>query len=141
MQPPERSAHPRNLKYYCSKEEQVRMGSLVLLFEAGIKKGGMEDYLQLAASLKKEVSRAEGFIRSERFSFMTEEGKLLSLSVWKDEECVVQWRNQILHRLCQRQGRSNAFADYTVAVLAPIRCYGMRVRRATPEGSNQFLGA
>lgn len=37
----------------------------------------MEDYLQLAASLKKEVSRAEGFIRSERFSFMTEEGKLL----------------------------------------------------------------
>ena len=39
-----------------------------------------DDYLSIAASLKPELEQIDGFISVERFSSLTEEGKLLSLS-------------------------------------------------------------
>ena len=56
------------------------MGNVIVLFEVTIKDGKMEDYLKMAAGLKDALSQAEGFIRSERFSSLAVEGKLLSMS-------------------------------------------------------------
>ena len=74
---------------HMTKEEMV-----IVLFEVTVKPGKMEDYLKMAASLKDSIANAEGFIRSERFSSLSTEGKLLSLSVWKDEESVEKWRTE-----------------------------------------------
>lgn len=115
------------------------MENVFVLFEVTIKKYKMDVYLQLATSLKKELAKAEGCIRSERFSSLVEEGKLLSLSVWESEECVTQWRNLAMHRICQQKGRAIAFADYSITVLAPVRGYTKTDRRNAPEDSNQFL--
>lgn len=41
----------------------------------------MDDYLKMAGSLKDSLAKAEGFIRSERFSSLAAEGKLLSMSI------------------------------------------------------------
>ena len=98
----------------------------------------MDDYLQLAASLKEELIKAEGFVRSERFSSLTKEGKLLSLSVWNNEECVEKWRNRALHRMCQQRGREIAFADYSITVLTALRSYTMTDRRNAPEDSHKI---
>lgn len=115
------------------------MKNVIVLFEVTIKEGKMDDYLQMAASLKDELSKADGFLRSERFSSLAEDGKLLSMSVWRDEESVARWRNLTAHRMCQMHGRMEDFADYTITVVTPVRTYTMTDRQGAPEDSNRFL--
>jgi len=99
----------------------------------------MDDYLALAANLKNELVKNEGFIRSERFTSLVNEGKLLSLSVWENEEAVSKWRNQIEHRMSQRHGRDSMFESYTITVASQIRNYSNSERSEAPEDSNRFF--
>lgn len=86
------------------------MDEVIVLFEVTLKEGKNDDYLKMAASLKESFANAEGFIRSERFSSLATKGKLLSMSVWKDEESITKWHNQAQHRMCQKHGRIEDFA-------------------------------
>lgn len=115
------------------------MNEVLVLFEVTVKDGKMEDYLKMAASLKDELSNAEGFLRSERFSSLVVEGKLLSMSVWRDEESVARWRNMTTHRLCQKHGRTEGFADYKITVVTPVRTYTMTKREGAPKDSNLYF--
>lgn len=112
---------------------------IVVLFEVTVKKEGMKEYISLAAGLKDELARADGYIRSERFNSLANEGKLLSLSVWENEEAVDKWRNSINHRMSQRQGHDALFESYTLTVASQVRSYTDVDRRETPEDSNIFL--
>lgn len=113
---------------------------VIVLFEVKIKNGKMEDYLAQAAGLKSALSEAEGFICSERFSSLAAEGKLLSMSVWDSEESVAKWRSTMAHRMSQKHGRENDFADYKITVVTPIRSYTMTQRQGAPADSNEFFG-
>ena len=115
------------------------MNEVIVLFEVTVREGKMEDYLRMAASLKDALSKAEGFLRSERFSSLATDGKLLSMSVWKDEASVAQWRNLTAHRLCQTHGRMEDFADYKITVATPVRVYTMARRENAPEDSNSYF--
>jgi heme-degrading monooxygenase HmoA len=84
---------------------------VVVIFEVWPAEGRKDDYLTLAASLREDLSRIDGFISVERFQSLTDANKLLSLSVWRDEDAVKRWRNLSSHRETQRQGRSGIFAD------------------------------
>ena len=64
------------------------MPEIVVLFEVKPTKEGKQRYLDLAAMLKPMLAGFEGFIRAERFTSLNEEGKLLSMNVWTDEEAV-----------------------------------------------------
>ncbi len=112
------------------------MANVIVLFEVTLKEGRMEEYLEMAASLKEELLKAEGFIRAERFSSLSEKNKLLSKSEWRDEESIAKWRNQLKHRLCRRKGRAGSFADYKITVVAPLRCYTMMEREEAPAAAN-----
>ena len=98
----------------------------------------MEDYLKMAGSLKDSLAKAEGFIRSERFSSLATEGKLLSMSIWENEECGSKWRNLAAHRMAQKHGRVNNFADYKITVVTPARTYTMTDRTQAPTDSNEY---
>ena len=115
------------------------MGNTIVLFEVTVKNGRIDDYLKMAGSLKESLANAEGFIRAERFSSLATEGKLLSTSVWANEECVSKWRNFAAHRMAQKHGRMNDFADYKITVVTPIRSYTMIDRAAAPVDSNAYL--
>ncbi len=56
---------------------------IYVIFEVVIKKDYMDQYLNLAAKLKRHVEANKGFVRSERFSSLVDERKLLSLSIWE----------------------------------------------------------
>lgn len=99
----------------------------------------MHDYLSLAAGLKDELTRAPGFVRSERFSSLVNEEKLLSLSIWEDEWAVETWRNNLDHRLSQRQGHDLLFDSYTITVASQIRSYTNIDRAETPGDSRKFF--
>ena len=97
------------------------MANIIVLFEVKPTREGMQRYLDLAAALKPLLAGFEGFIRAERFSSLSEEGKLLSMNVWTDEEAVARWRNEVEHRMSQREGREKLFESYRITVCKAIR--------------------
>jgi len=77
----------------------------------------------------------DGFISIERFESITHKDKLLSLSIWRDEEAVKRWRQFEGHRIAQAKGRGGIFADYRLRVASVIRDYGMFERERAPADS------
>ena len=113
---------------------------VAVLFEVKPKTEGKEEYLKLAAALKTELAKMPGFIRVERFASLNEEGKLLSLSVWENEDAAAAWRNQLNHRGSQKKGHDALFERYHISVASIIREYTQDDRKEAPADSNQFLG-
>jgi heme-degrading monooxygenase HmoA len=87
-----------------------------VIFEVQPKKERWNDYLDLGKFLKPRLEAIEGFIDNERFSSKRTEGRLLSLSTWRDEKAVVRWRIQEEHHVVQEKGRLEIFEDYHLRV-------------------------
>ncbi|HYC46803.1 MAG TPA: antibiotic biosynthesis monooxygenase [Burkholderiales bacterium] len=108
---------------------------IAVIFEVTPAPGRTQEYLDLAASLRPELETFDGFISIERFASLTTEGKVVSLSFWRDEEAVARWRNVERHRLAQARGRGGVFLDYRLRVARVIRDYGMHERAEAPPDS------
>ena len=108
---------------------------LAVIFEVIPAPGRKEEYLELAAQLRPDLEKIDGFISVERFASLTDENKLLSLSFWRDEEAVRNWRNLAGHREAQARGRSGVFADYRLRIAGVVRDYGMTDRAEAPQDS------
>lgn len=108
---------------------------IAVLFEAFPAAGKWDEYLDIAASLRLELSKINGFISIERFQSITNPEKILSLSFWKDEESIRQWRNVELHRMAQQEGRKTIFDNYRLRVAEVLRDYGMNERGQAPTDS------
>jgi heme-degrading monooxygenase HmoA len=104
-----------------------------VIFEVQPKPGRAQDYLDIAASLRPELQKIDGFLSIERFQSLTTEGKYLSLSFWRDEDAVKRWRAHAEHHAAQTRGRNEIFADYRIRVAAVARDYGMFERREAPQ--------
>ena len=102
---------------------------IAVIFEVFPADGRRETYLDIAKALRPELEQQDGFISVERFESLTTPGKLLSLSFWRDEEAVRNWRCHGRHRDAQRAGRGGVFSDYRLRVCGVIRDYGLSARR------------
>lgn len=108
---------------------------IAVLFEVRPAEGKTQHYLDLAAALREELLALDGFLSIERFESLSEPGKLLSLSFFRDEDAVAQWRNAARHRATQSKGRSGVFSDYRLRVAHVLRDYGLTDRAQAPEDS------
>jgi heme-degrading monooxygenase HmoA len=108
---------------------------IAVIFEVQPKEDKRQAYLDVAASLRPLLERIDGFISIERFESLTTPGKILSLSIFRDEAAVKAWRSLEQHRQAQRAGRDDFFADYRLRVASIIRDYGMFDRDGAPEDS------
>ena len=111
---------------------------IAVIFEVWPAEGRKGDYLAIAASLRTELERIDGFISVERFQSLTDPAKLLSLSFWRDEAAVKNWRNQAEHRVSQATGRGGVFADYRLRIATVVRDYGMAERAEAPADSREY---
>ena len=111
---------------------------IAVLFEVRPKPEGRRDYLDLAARLRSELEGIDGFLSVERFQSLTDEGKLLSLSFWRDEAAVQAWRRHAAHRAAQAAGRSGLFADYRLRVAQVLRDYGPEDRAGAPADAAEI---
>lgn len=105
---------------------------IAVIFEVVPAPGRAQAYLDLAAALRPQLEQIDGFISIERFASLTQEGKILSLSFWRDEEAVRRWRGHAEHRAAQAQGRGGLFSDYRLRVASVVRDYGMNERAQAP---------
>ncbi|MBC3832251.1 antibiotic biosynthesis monooxygenase [Undibacterium amnicola] len=92
-------------------------------------------YLDIAADLKPLLADMDGFISIERFQSLSDPHKILSLSFWRDEDAVKNWRNVESHRAAQSIGRGTIFSDYRLRIAAVIRDYGLTDRDQAPVDS------
>ena len=99
-----------------------------------------ETYLEIAARLRPLLDGIAGFVSIERFQSLTEPSKILSLSFWRDEEAIAEWRNVEAHRAAQARGRSGVFADYRLRIAAVVREYGLNDRAQAPADSRAANG-
>jgi heme-degrading monooxygenase HmoA len=117
-----------------------------VVFEVQPKKELFDTYLELAKQLKPKLEAIDGFIDNERFESQRTEGRLLSLSTWRDEKSVVRWRTHGEHHGVQEKGRFEVFEDYhlrvgeIVADTAPPKGMAIEQKRfdATEIGEAKF---
>jgi heme-degrading monooxygenase HmoA len=109
---------------------------IAVIFEVWPAEGRKRDYLDLAAELRPELEKIDGFISVERFQSITEPAKMLSLSFWRDEAAVARWRNHAQHRRTQAKGRAGVFRDYRLRVAGVVRDYEMTERREQAPGDS-----
>ena len=108
---------------------------IAVIFEVEPAGGQRDAYLDIAARLKPELEAIDGFLSVERFESLTNPGKILSLSFFRDEAAIAAWRNTEDHRQAQAAGRDGVFADYRLRVAAVLRDYGMTEREEAPADS------
>jgi heme-degrading monooxygenase HmoA len=105
---------------------------IAVIFEVWPEPSRKERYFELAAALKSELERIDGFISVERFVSIADDKKILSLSFWRDEAAVERWRTHMKHREAQRAGRAGIFQNYRLRVASVLRDYGMTDRAEAP---------
>lgn len=111
---------------------------IAVIFEVWPAEGRADEYFELAAALRADLEKMDGFVSIERFQSLTTPGKYLSLSFWRDEDAVRRWRNLEGHRRAQSKGRAGVFGDYRLRVATVLRDYGMRERAQAPEDSARW---
>jgi heme-degrading monooxygenase HmoA len=114
---------------------------IAVIFEVWPKPEHRQEYLDIAAKLRPLLNEIDGFISIERFESLTEPGKILSLSVFRDEDALAQWRQLAEHRAAQAKGRGYIFKDYRLRIAGVVRDYGKdRHREEAPADSRLVHG-
>jgi heme-degrading monooxygenase HmoA len=108
---------------------------IAVIFEVWPATGERQHYLDIAAALRPLLDGIDGFLSIERFESLSEPGKILSLSFWRDEASIIQWRKMEAHRAAQVLGRTEVFTDYRLRVASVLRDYGMQARTEAPPDS------
>jgi heme-degrading monooxygenase HmoA len=108
---------------------------IAVIFEVEPHGAHRDDYFRIAAELKPLLSEIDGFISIERFQSLSGERRILSLSFWRDEAAITQWRTLEAHRLAQGEGRARIFRDYRLRIAHVVRDYGMGERDQAPPDS------
>lgn len=106
---------------------------IAVIFEVMPADGRKDEYLGIAADLRPLLDDIDGFISIERFQSLTDPGKILSLSFWRDEAAVQTWRERFEHRDAQIRGRTGIFDDYRLRIASVIRDYGLHERDEAPQ--------
>lgn len=110
---------------------------MAVIFEVVPSATGRQTYIDVATALRAELEAMDGFISIERFESLAQPGKILSLSFWRDEAAVAQWRQRDSHRQAQAAGRAGVFDDYRLRVAEVLRDYGLHQREQAPGDSLQ----
>lgn len=110
---------------------------IAVIFEVQPADGQKQEYMDIAAEIRPMLEQVDGFISVERFQSLTDPTKLLSLSFFRDEEAVKNWRTLNAHRSAQTRGRHGVFSNYRLRVAEVLRDYGLYERDEAPDDSRK----
>jgi len=113
---------------------------IAVIFEVIPHADRKQGYLDMAAEMRPLVEKIDGFLSVERFQSLTDPEKLLSLSFFRDEDALNEWRELTQHRKAQKAGRTRLFKDYRLRVAHVLRDYGMEDRDEAPKDSREING-
>ena len=99
------------------------MADVVVLLEVTLLEGQKDGCLAKAEQIQSHLAHVPGFVRAERFQSVSEPNKVLSLSVWKDNESVKAFLTSEEHRKAQRESMEGVFSDYRITVASADRVF------------------
>ena len=99
---------------------------IAVIFEVEFHPGKFDEYYELALSLRPEAEKIDGFISVERFASVTNEGKYVSISYWRDAAAVAEWKAHLAHSAAQAKGKDELFLGYRILVTEVMRDYGTK---------------
>lgn len=102
---------------------------IAVIFEVEPDPDNAQRYFDLAGALKPELEKVDGFVSVERFESLTQPGKYLSLSFWRDETAAETWFRNAGHQRAQAEGRAGILRDYRIRVASVFRDYDMEGTR------------
>jgi heme-degrading monooxygenase HmoA len=109
---------------------------IAVIFE--VEPSDRDAYFRIAGELRPLLDEIDGFVSIERFQSLSDDGRVLSLSFWRDEAAVAAWRNVEAHRVGQAAGRGGVFRNYRCGLLkwcGIMGCGSGKRRRRTPSSS------
>lgn len=113
---------------------------IAVIFEVHPAQGRADEYLDIAADMRPMLDQIAGFVSIERFQSLSDPTKLLSLSFFRDEAAIREWRTLSAHRNAQSKGRGGVFDDYRLRIAGVTRDYGLHDRAQAPEDSRTAHG-
>jgi len=96
---------------------------IIVIFEVEVKEGGKERYFELARGLQDELSKQKGFISKTMYVSPDNSNKLVSINYWETEQDVAEWRNNIGHRISQKEGHESLLNNFKITVSEELRTY------------------
>ncbi|MEE2760199.1 MAG: antibiotic biosynthesis monooxygenase, partial [Pseudomonadota bacterium] len=90
-------------------------------------------YLEIADELRNQLENLDGFISIERFQSLNDEDRIVSLSFWRDETAIANWRANADHRQAQTVGRHELFKSYRIRIAEVLRDYSLTNRAEAPQ--------
>ncbi|MEM9470751.1 MAG: antibiotic biosynthesis monooxygenase [Pseudomonadota bacterium] len=106
---------------------------IAVIFESWPKPRLGKDYIDYGQKLAHLMEGRDGFISIERFESLSQPGKFVALSFWRDEAAVNAFRQNPVHRAIQSKSRSEVFIDYRLRVASVIRDYTRTDRTQAPQ--------
>jgi heme-degrading monooxygenase HmoA len=89
---------------------------IAVIFEVQPWKDRFDEYLAIAKVLRPRLDAIDGFIDIDRLGSKRTQGRVLSLSIWRDDKAVTRWRTHAEHHDAQGRGRFEIFEDYRLRV-------------------------
>ncbi|MCI6639300.1 MAG: antibiotic biosynthesis monooxygenase [Pygmaiobacter massiliensis] len=112
---------------------------IVVIFEVEVKEEGKERYFALARQLTEKLGQWEGFLGKEGYQCPENPNKYVAINFWNTEQDAERWRNELLHRVSQDEGREHLFVGYKVIVADTKRVYTLLDRTQAPPDSNHLF--
>ncbi len=108
---------------------------LVTMFRAKTKPGRDSDYLDYRARLLPKLEKIDGFVAIQTYRNVHDANEILGVTLWRDEQAIERWCEQVDHRKAQALGRAELFEGYHITVANVVRDYDMFDRGPATDGS------
>ena len=111
---------------------------IAVIAENFLEDGQEQAFLDLSIRIRPSIEAIDGFLSVERFESLSQPGKILSLSFWRDEQALGALRQNEPHRGAEEQGRADILKDYHIRIAQVFRDYGMFDREQAPKDGGPF---
>ena len=112
-------------RVFLSRRNRIQSVVVVVIFEFETDSAQKDRYFDLAAVLRDEVEKIDGFISVERFENVHKPGCFVSLSTWDNMESARAWKQHVEHAAAQEEAKTkHIFKHYRIRVAEVMRDYG-----------------
>jgi heme-degrading monooxygenase HmoA len=101
--------------------EQLKKGSVAVIFVSRKTDADAEDYGRAAAEMEEAVRAAPGYIGHDSVS--SPEGSGITVSYWESQEAAAAWRAHARHSQVREEGRKSWYSFYRLVVADVARAY------------------
>ena len=92
-----------------------------VIFSSVRAEGYDEEYSEMAALMEELASKQGGFVGIE--SARGSDGFGITVSYWKSEACIRNWRTNVEHMAAQKLGREQWYQSYSIRIARVNREY------------------